>query len=245
MVLSLIAGLLFPECSARGQRYRDFITPTPLQRDEILVLGFMGGRDTWDNDQRGVRQLALKLRARKLPGVHLETVENKKRGVALELIHNAFHRDRNGTLDEAERRGVRLILYGHSFGGAAVVKLARQLQKMSLPVLLSIQIDSVGRNDALIPPNVRRAANLFQGNGIFIRGEPEIRAEDARKTTILGNFNYDYRHKKIDISHVSWFKKSFRVAHTKMGHDPEVWTRVERLILEAIDESREKRTGGE
>ena len=47
-----------------------------------------------------------------------------------------------------------LVMYGQSFGGAAVVKLARQLQAMSLPVLLTIQIDSVGRDDSVIPQNV-------------------------------------------------------------------------------------------
>jgi hypothetical protein len=80
-----------------------------------------------------------------------------------------------------------LILYGQSFGGAAVVKLARELEVMGVPVLLTVQVDSVGRGDGIIPANVARAANLFQRNGLFIRGEPKIRAQDPSRTTIIGN----------------------------------------------------------
>ena len=128
----------------------------------------------------------------------------------------------------------RLILYGQSFGGAAVVKLARQLDKLGVPVLLTVQIDSVGRGDGRIPPNVARAASLFQRNGVLISGEAPIVAEDPLKTTILGNFEFDYRKKRIDISAVPWHKKVFREAHTKMEHDPEVWEKVEDLILTEI-----------
>lgn len=219
----------------RGQRYHHFATRTPLPAGHYLILGFMGGREPWDNDKRGARKLALKLRALNLPRVHVETVENRKRPLAIQLIRNAFDRNQDGTLDEAERAAVRLILYGQSFGGAAVVKLAKQLKKMDVPVLLTVQVDSVGWGDAVIPSNVRRAANLFQPNGLIIRGEPKIRAQDPQKTAILGNFRFDYRNKKIDLSEVSWFKKIFRTAHTKMDHDPEVWAKVEELILSVIE----------
>ncbi len=222
---------------AHGQRYRDFSTGTPLETDHYLVVGFMGGREPWDNEKRWVRKLALKLRSMRMPGVHVETVENKKRALALELIRKALDRNGDGALDRRERGSAHLIVYGHSFGGAAVVKLARQLQQMDLPVLLTVQIDSVGRDDALIPANVRRAANLYQSQGWFIRGQAPIQAEDPSKTEILGNFEYDYRGKSIDLSEVSWFKRLFRVAHTKMGHDPEVWAKVEELILQALPET--------
>jgi hypothetical protein len=232
-----VAVLLLVFCNAclfRGQRYRHFITPTPLQKNQILILGFMGGREPWNNDKRSVRQLALKLRSMYGPEIQVETVENKKRKLAIELISNAFDGNRDGTLDEQERASTRLILYGQSFGGAAVIKLARQLQRMGVPVFQTVQVDSVGRGDAIIPPNVLRAANLFQSNGWFIRGEPEIRAEDPTRTTIIGNFKFDYAHKKVDLSGVSWGKKAFRIAHTRMEYDQEVWVKVEELIVDEI-----------
>ena len=222
----------------RGQRYGSFTVATPLRQGQILVLGFMGGREPWDNDKRNVRKLALKLRSMNDKAICVETVENKKRSLAIELITRAFDKNYDGKLDEQERSSVRLILYGQSFGGAAVVKLSRQLKKMDVPIALTIQIDSVGRNDSIIPSNVVRAANLFQRNGWFIKGEPEIRAEDPAKTVITGNFEFDYTNKKIDISDVSLMKKAFRVAHTKMEYDQGVWDKVESLILDTIQQLR-------
>ena len=217
-----------------GQRYHHFTTGTPLPQRHFLILGFMGGREPWDNPKRGVRKLALKLRSMPHPGMHVETVENKKRELALRLIHEAFDRNQDGKLDETERGLVRLILYGQSFGGAAVVKLAKQLKERDISVLLTVQVDSVGRNDGIIPSNVARAANLFQKNGLLVRGEPEIRAEDASKTEIIGNFEFDYRDKAIDVSEVSWLKRIFLTAHTKMDFDPTVWKKVEAMILEVV-----------
>jgi hypothetical protein len=237
MASELCLALSISGIFAQGQRYHNFTTKTPLEDEHVLIIGFMGGRESWDNQKRGVRKLALKLRDMNLCGVHIETVENNKRPLAIELIRNAFDRNRDGRLDEGERAKARLIVYGQSFGGAAVVKLARQLDEMGVPVLLTVQVDSVGRGDKMIPPNVARAANLFQRNGVIIRGEREIRPEDPNRTTIVGNFEFDYSKKKIDLSEVSWLKKLFRSAHTKMDHDPEVWGLVEKMILDVVSVS--------
>lgn len=242
-LIALGAGLLpLTGCVfARGQRYNNFTTPTPVEENKVLILGFLGGREPWDNPHRNVRKLALKLRAQYPDKVRVETVENRKRHLARELIRRAFDRNRDGQLDAQERAGVRLILYGQSFGGAAVVKLARELERTGVPVLLTVQVDSVGRGDGIIPANVARAANLFQRNGLFIHGEPKIRAQDPSRTTIIGNFEFDYRNKKIDLSEVSWAKKVFRVAHIKMEFDPAVWALVEELIEKEIKRLEDER----
>lgn len=232
-VCSLCLLLSTGATAVRAQRYEDFTTRTPLKERDVLVIGFMGGRESWDNNRRGVRKLAMKLRAMNLQGVHIETIENKNRRLAIQLVRNAFDRDSNGWLDEKERASARVIVYGQSFGGAAVVKLARQLNKAGLPVLLTVQVDSIGRGDKVIPPNVALAANLFQRDGL-IKGEREIRAEDPSRTTIVGNYKFDYSGKKIDLSEVSWLKRLFQAAHTKMDHDPEVWAVVESCILNVI-----------
>jgi hypothetical protein len=57
--LAPLTGCVF----ARGQRYNNFTTPTPVEEDKVLILGFLGGREPWDNPHRNVRKLALKLRA--------------------------------------------------------------------------------------------------------------------------------------------------------------------------------------
>ncbi len=216
---------------ARGQTWDDFITKTPIGENETLVVGFMGGREAWDNEKRSPRKLALKLRSPRVPGLHVETLANRRRPLAAELIRRAFDRDRNGLVDARERAQAHVVIYGLSFGGAATVKLARDLHGLDIPVLLTVQIDSVGRADGVIPPNVRRAANFYQKNGIVIRGEGPIRAEDDAHTTILVDCRVNYDERKIDVSHVNWFKKLMRTAHTYISYDPEVWSRVEQLIL--------------
>ena len=231
----LIVFALTSACLGRGQRYSDFITPTPLPRGDYLILGIVGGREPWNNDKLWVRKLALELRARQIPHVQIETLENTERSLALELIRNALDRNGDGRLSGGEREAARIIIYGLSFGGAAVVKLSWQLHALEIPVLLTVQVDSVGLGDAVIPPNVRQAANLYQPNGWFIKGEPEIRAADPTRTNILGNFKYDYSKKDIDLSRVHWFKKLFRLAHAKMSHDPDVWAEVKTLIRNAIE----------
>ena len=234
-MLILLAFGREASCAPRpAQQFQHFAAPRPLQPGHTLVLGFMGGRDSWRNAEVGVGRTAQWLRKKAMPGVHVETVENLKRNLALRLVRACLDGNGDGRLQPEERQRARIVLYGQSFGGAAVVKFARQLDRLDIPVLLTIQVDSVGRGDGLIPPNVRTAANLYQDNGRLIRGEAPIRAADSSRTEILGNFRFDYSNLDIDLSHLRWYKKIGRRAHAKMDRDPAVWRKVEELILEAL-----------
>jgi hypothetical protein len=225
--------------SIRGQQYHHFSTPTPIDENQTLILGFLGGRENWDDSSRGVRQLAMKIDAMNIPKVHIETLENRKRDLAMELIHSSFDRNRDGHLDERERTTVRLIMYGHSLGGAAVVKLSHSLKDMDIPILLTVQIDSVGfmYDDHLIPSNVKRAANLYQLDGWLLVGEDEIVPQDPDETKIIANLKFDYKDKEVDMSGVPWERRLLSVPHSKMDADPEVWSTVERLILTEIGDT--------
>ena len=220
----------------RGKQYHHFETQTPLKGDQTLILGFLGGLERWDDQSRGVRKLAMKIDALKLSNVHIETLENRKRDLAIRFIRNTFDQDQNGFLDDRERNSARLILYGHSLGGAAVVETSRELKRMGVPILLTVQIDSVDLvyDDHLIPSNVKRAANLFQNVGWILRGEDKIEPENPDKTKIIANIRFDYRNKNIDISSLSWERKLFSLPHTKMDADLEVWATVEQMILSEI-----------
>ena len=234
-MLILLAAGREASCAPRpAQQFHHFTAPRPMQPEHTLVLGFMGGRDSWRNAEVGVGRTAQWLRKKAMPGVHVETVENLKRNLALRLVRACLDGNGNGRLQPEERQRARIVLYGQSFGGAAVVKFARQLDRLEIPVLLTIQVDSVGRGDGLIPPNVRAAANLYQDNGRIIRGEAPIRAADSSRTRILGNFRFDYSNLDIDLSHLPWHKKIARRAHAKMDRDPAVWRKVEELILDAL-----------
>jgi len=226
--------------SIRGQQYHHFSTPTPIEENQTLILGFLGGRENWDESSRGVRQLAMKIDSMNLPDVHIETLENRKRELAMELILNSFDSNHDGYLDERERGSARLIMFGHSLGGAAVVKVSNNLNDLGIPVLLTVQIDSVGftYDDHVIPSNVRSAANLFQLDGWLLVGEDEISAQDPNKTEIIANLRFDYKDKEIDMSGVPWKRRLLSVPHSKMDADPEVWSTVEQLILSEIGDMK-------
>ena len=225
-LLLLLPGLL------AAQSLSEFSAPRPLEAGDTLIIGFLGSWERWDDDHRSVRRLALAMRARGMPHVYVETAANRNRKVVLQLIRDAFDRDRSGDLDSKERAGARIILYGQSFGGAAVVKLARELDRFGVPVLLTVQIDSVGRGDGLIPPNVAAAVNFYQRDRFTIRGQSTLRAEDPSRTRILGNFRYSYRGVDIDFADEAW--RELGGSHAKMERDPELWTRVERYLIDAV-----------
>ena len=239
-VLGFFIVLQIGCASIKGQQYHHFSTPTPIEENQTLILGFLGGRENWDDTSRGVRQLAMKIDSMNLPDVHIETLENRKRDLAMELILNSFDSNQDGYLDERERGRARLIMFGHSLGGAAVVKLSNNLSDLDIPVLLTVQIDSVGftYDDHVIPSNVRSAANLYQLDGWLLVGEDEIVPEDPEKTKIIKNLKFDYKDKEVDMSGVPWERRLLSVPHSKMDADPEVWSTVEQLILSEIGDMK-------
>jgi len=241
--LLLLGGVLTKAASIvtmPKQTFDSFSTPTPLPEGGVLVIGFLGGWEEWNDAHRGVRKFALRLRAKSLPGVYVETVENHRRELAIELVKKALDRNRDGKLDDDERKSARVILFGQSFGGAAVNKCSRELEALGVPVLLSVQVDSVGRGDGLVPGNVRRAVNFYQKNDpFFIRGEDDFRAADAQKTEILGNFRWNYSGKKVDLCDGRWYQKILRNPHVKMEQDPELWNAVEAYLLREVQALRE------
>jgi hypothetical protein len=230
LALSLQTGCAY----LTEQQHFHLSTQTPLSEDQTLVIGFLGGRQRWDDESRGVRQLAVKLEKMNLPEVEIETFQNRKWDLALDFIHKALDRNQDDNLDSQERASARLILYGQSLGGSTVVKLSRDLEELDIPVLLTVQVDSVGFRDHLIPPNVLKAANLFQTNDWIFRGEEEIFALDPEATDILANIEFDYSEKEVDMSAQPWQRRLFSTPHSMMDADPKVWAFVEKLILDEI-----------
>ncbi len=211
--------------------------PSPVTRaaqtmSPVIVIGFVGGFIKHDNPVHSEVQLAARLRKSYPSGVDVETFESYHGGKARARVLSLLDADHNGTLTLDEKQNARIIIYGHSWGGSEAISLARELGKAGIPVLLTIQVDSIskiGRNDAVIPANVARAANFYQQNGL-LRGQPRIRAADPTRTTIVGNFRFDYKSNPYTCNEYPWYDRVFVKPHTQIECDPSVWEKAESLI---------------
>src|SRR5277367_4888541 len=198
----------------------------------IIVIGFVGGFVKHDNTIHTTVQLAANLRRDYPSGVHVKVFENHRAEVAHAEIVRLLDVDRNGTLSPEEKKNARIIIYGHSWGASETVTLARQLEREGIPVMLTVQVDSVakhGENDKVMPANVGEAANFYQLDG-FLHGESAIRAADPARTHILGNFRFNYKEKPIRCDQYPWYYRAFMKSHIEIECDTKVWDQVESLI---------------
>ena len=130
-----------------------------------IVIGFMGGMVKRDEPNRSEVLLAAKLRDDYSNFAYVDTYQNACWKDARTKILALLDTDHDGKLSEEEKQKARIILYGHSWGASAAVTLARDLRSLGIPVLLTVQVDSVrkmGQKDDVIPGNVAEAMNFFQ-----------------------------------------------------------------------------------
>jgi hypothetical protein len=203
----------------------------------VIVIGFVGGYVRHDDLVHSEVQLAARLRAEYLSGVYVQAFENHRGNRAYREIKRLLDVDHDGNLSVEEKQNARIIIYGHSWGASETVTLAQKLEKEDVPVLLTIQVDSVskmGENDGVIPANVTRAANFYQPNGL-VHGRSEIHAADPTRTEIIGNFRFNYKTNPIRCrERYPWFDRVFLKTHTEIECDPKVWNQVESLIRSQI-----------
>ncbi len=208
-----------------------------LQANPLLVIGFMGGYVGHTNAIHQEVQLAEHLRKDYPSDMQVEIFENHSGPLAHQAILRLLDTDHDGALSVDEKRKARIILYGHSWGASEAVTTARALEKDGIAVLLTIQVDSVGKrgeDDRLIPANVAEAINLYQLDGL-LHGRPEISAADPLRTRILGNFKFDYKTKSANCDGYPWFARTFMRPHIEIESDPKVWNRVESLIRSKLN----------
>jgi hypothetical protein len=232
-MLRRVVWTLLVACGLAGaQSIRDLSVPTPLPEGSTLILGFMGGLDRWNDPERGVRKVALDIRAMGLPNVYAETLAHYRHREAKRLVLAALDANKNRKLDPDERGRVKVILYGQSLGGGEVVRLANDLRKAGVTVDLTVQVDSVSmRRDGHIPPNVKRAVNFYQKEILTVRGEDYIQAVDPRQTKILGNFRFRYPVWSLYPLPEMSLRRVFGGGHARMEADPLLWAQIKGLIL--------------
>jgi len=198
----------------------------------VIVIGFVGGFVHHDDAVHQEVQLAARLRKDYPTGMEVKVFENHLWRQAHQEILQLLDSDHNGALSAKEKLQARIVLYGHSWGASETVSMARSLQKDEIPVLLTIQVDSVskpGNDDRSIPANVAQAVNFFQLDGL-LHGQRQIVAADPLHTQILGNFRFDYKTKQVNCDGYPWYARVFMKPHIEIESDPKVWNQVESLI---------------
>jgi hypothetical protein len=197
-----------------------------------IVVGFVGGFVKPDDVKHPEVEFSALLRERYPSVVHAEVFANHDGKNALRRVLHLLDTNGDGVLAAGEKEQASIIIYGHSWGGSQAVTLARQLGQQGIPVLLTVQVDSVhkpGHNDAVIPPNVRNAVNFYQTKGL-IHGRSSIRAADANRTDIIGNFQMTYKDRRINCDNYPWIARHLNRPHHEIENDPLVWQQIASMI---------------
>ena len=197
-----------------------------------IVIGFVGGFASPRDVKHPEVLFAKVLREHYAPMLHARVFSNHDRNGALHYVFGLLDTNGDGSLSEEEKKNARIIIYGHSWGASETVAFARELQHYSIPVLLTVQLDTVrkwGQQPSRIPSNVEAAINFFQAEG-FLRGRPEIFAADESRTEIVGNFRFTYVDKPINCDNYPWLARTFNKPHHEIENDPAVWNQIAFLI---------------
>src|SRR5215469_7874616 len=205
-----------------------------------LVFGFMGGFVKRDDVRHPAVKFVKELREQYPGVVDARVFENRKYREAYDIIRKRLDADHDGKLSDGEKSPARILLFGTSWGGSAVVYLARRLNEDGIPVLLTVQIDSVakiGHDDSVIPPNVHQAVNYYQTHG-WVRGRRRIVAQDPSRTKILGNFLLSYDRDPVTCNNFPWYDYIVTKTHVETECDPKVWSDVEALVRRELPAPR-------
>jgi pimeloyl-ACP methyl ester carboxylesterase len=201
----------------------------------VIVVGFVGGFVRSDDDRHLEVRMIERL-SKDNPRVVAKVFENRHTAAARNEILQWLDTDGDGRLSDREKRNARIVLVGHSWGGSAAIRLAKELNQDGIPIQLTIQLDSVNRgsgDDCLIPPNVAQALNFYQTRGL-VHGCRMLRAADASRTQMLGSFRMNYATVPSDCSYYPWLDRLLLKAHNAVDCDPDVWSRVEEQIRHVI-----------
>jgi hypothetical protein len=243
--LSSLASVLFlcliPLCRilpihAQEPRPAEPAAPSQATNPSQIVIGFAGGYVSSTNMNHAEVQLAATLRKSYSPDVYVGAFENHKGAAAYQKIIRLLDTDHDGTLSPQEKKNAHIIMYGHSWGASECLEIARMLQKIDVPVLLTIQVDSVAKphqDDGLVPANVLEAANFYQPYG-HLHGRAEIRAADPSHTKILGNYAFDYKTNPVKCKGYPWWDQVFAKYHTEIECDTVVWDKIDSLIRASL-----------
>jgi hypothetical protein len=214
----------------------DAARPATSAASSNIVIGFVGGFVSHDDPHHGPVALAQQIQRTVPKETYVRVFENRRRKQAYDAVLRLLDTNRDGILSAEEKARARIILFGHSWGASAAVLLARDLRREGVPVLLTVQVDSVAKvwqNDSVIPDNVAEAVNFYQPHGI-IHGRAQITAANPAKTEILGNYRMDYKKNPVECQEYSWWNRVFTPGHMQSECDPHLWSQIESMVRQRL-----------
>jgi hypothetical protein len=234
---SLVALLILLTAAPRLSRAVDTsVLPPSNSSPANIVIGFVGGFVRHDNSHHGPVQLAQRIRQSVPEGTYVRVFENRRRKRAYDDVLRLLDSDHDGVLSPEETNRAHIILFGQSWGASAAVLLARDLRRRGIPVLLTVQVDSVAKlwqNDSVIPDNVSEAINFYQTEGL-VHGRRQIAAADPARTEILGNYRIDYKKTPVECPEASWWDRVVTPGHMQSECDPHLWSQIESLVRQKL-----------
>lgn len=115
----------------------------PALPGQLIVIGFMGGNVRADNLVHREALVAKELQQSYPLGLHAAVFANSDWKNALRTVLQLLDASGKGLPSADEKKAARIVIYGHSWGASETVTLARRLNQLGIPVLLTIQVDSV------------------------------------------------------------------------------------------------------
>jgi hypothetical protein len=153
----------------------------------ILYAGFVGAMESSNRKGSGVVQIRDVLRGSDYPDVCSESFIPLSWESCRNWILHQFPAH-SGPFTQAEiDEAPRIILLGHSTGGWAMLKVARDLRNKGIPVELTVQLDSVGITDYTVPSNVKMSAIFHARDFLMLLTTKNIRMEDPQRTKLVAN----------------------------------------------------------
>lgn len=207
-------------------------TLTSAPSSQTIVVGFVGGFVSPHDFRHPENLFAPYLHEHYGDQLHARTFSNHDAKDALVYVQRLLDVNHDGLLSNEEKKKARIIIYGHSWGASQTATFARELGRLQIPVLLTIQIDIIvkpGQTPTIISPNVAEAINFYQRRGP-LHGRPMIFASNPAKTTILGNILREYSHTRVNTSEYTWFVRTFNRPHHEIENDPLMWNEIASLI---------------
>ena len=122
---------------------RDTLGTRNMAVENAIIVGFVGGFVRSDDMNHPEVQFAAHLREAYPSEVHAEVFANHDGKRALRRVLELLSKDGDGVVTSREKERASIIIYGHSWGASQVVTFARDLDRLGIPVSLTIQVDSV------------------------------------------------------------------------------------------------------